>query len=342
MDKLKVAVVGIGHLGQAHARVCSELPDVELVAVADPVPDRAGPLAEKFRCRYEPDYRALPDLGVQAVSIVTPTVTHYEVAEFFISRGIPALVEKPMTACSAEGRKLVELARARSGLLQVGHIERFNPAVMALDQYRFRPRYIEAVRVAPISFRSLDVGVVMDLMIHDIDIVAHFARSSVASLQAVGVNVVGAHEDIANARLTFKNGCVATLTASRVATKAERRVRIFAENAYYTLDYMRRKANIYEKAPDLMKMAATFDWRRLGAAEIAELREHFIGKLVTEKDVTYEDHEPLKKEWEYFVRSVLTGEPPLVTGEEALAAIEVAEWIVRDIGDFIQRARDNP
>jgi len=225
--KLKVAAVGVGHLGQHHARIYSTLQSVELVAVVDTdekvlteVSQRTG--APAFR-----DYRAIIDL-VDAVSIAVPTVGHYAIARDFLEAGKSVLVEKPMTASLFEARSLVELAARRKAVLQVGHIERFNPAYMAIRKYKVQPKFIEVHRLSPFKFRSADIGVVLDLMIHDIDLVLSLVNSRVRSVEAMGVSVVGGHEDVANARISFECGCVANLSASRVSYENVRRMQLWS------------------------------------------------------------------------------------------------------------------
>src|SRR4051794_28120521 len=221
VNRLRVGVVGVGHLGQHHARVLASMPDAELVAVADSRLDQADAVATRCGCAAAADYREL--FGkVDAVSIAVPTFLHREVAGAFLSRGIPAMVEKPLAGSLAEAEALVSLARGGGVVLQVGHIERFNPALSALSQLAIRPKYITAERLSTYTFRSTDIGAVLDLMIHDIDLVLSLIPAPVRSVSAVGVCLFGEHEDVANARIEFDDGAVANLTASRASYAAMR------------------------------------------------------------------------------------------------------------------------
>jgi predicted dehydrogenase len=216
-------------MGRLHARVYSQMPQVRLVAVSDANPDAAGAAADEFGCRAASGIdELLPQ--VKAVSIAVPTRFHADTAEACIRRGVACLVEKPL-AKDVEGRRIADAARRHGVTVQVGHIERFNPALRAMRNLEVAPRFIESIRISPMTFRSIDVGVVLDMMIHDIDIVLMLAQSPVRDIQAVGVSVIGQHEDICNARLTFENGCVANVTASRLALKTERKLRVFSSEA---------------------------------------------------------------------------------------------------------------
>ena len=210
------------------------------MAVVDANPDVRAKAAEQWKVPTYADPAELP-ADVEAVSVAVPTALHHAVALPLLRRGVSVLVEKPMVRTLEEGRDLIAAAEASGAVLQVGHVERFNPAVRALERHRIRPRFIEAARVAPFSFRSADVGVVLDLMIHDLDIVLHLAGSEPVRVEAVGVPVLTAHEDIANARIVFANGCVANLTASRVATKTERKLRVFSPDSYLVVDFGKRE-----------------------------------------------------------------------------------------------------
>ena len=227
MTRLRVGVVGVGHLGQHHARILTTIPGVELVGVSDADLDRATLVAAKCATTAVPDYRQLLD-AVDAVTVAVPTVMHREVAGAFLARGIATMVEKPMAGSLAEAEQLTSLARARGAVLQVGHIERFNPALRALDQLPIRPKYITAERLSLYTFRSTDIGVVLDLMIHDIDLLLSMIAAPVRSVAAVGLSLFGEREDVANARIEFEDGSVANLTASRASYAAVRKMRIWA------------------------------------------------------------------------------------------------------------------
>ncbi len=227
MTRLRVGVVGVGHLGQHHARILAKLPGVELIGVADADGDRAAEVAARCATTALHDYRRLLDI-VDAVTVAVPTVMHREVAGVFLARGIATLIEKPIAGSLAEAEQLTTLARARGAVLQVGHIERFNPALRALDQMPIRPKYIAAERLSTYTFRSTDIGVVLDLMIHDLDLLLSMIAAPVRSVAAVGLSLFGEREDVANARIEFEDGSVANLTASRASYAAMRKMRIWA------------------------------------------------------------------------------------------------------------------
>ena len=250
MKKLNVAVIGVGALGSRHASIYSNLSDVNLLGVCDIDRARVGEMAKTLDTAPFITHQDLLDKDkVDAVSIVTPTSSHYQIAREFLSNGINVLIEKPITKTLPQAEELINLAREKGVTLQVGHVERFNSAVGRLKKMANRPRFVEVHRLGPYTPRVKDVGVVLDLMIHDVDILLSIVGSEIERVQAVGVNVISPlHEDIANARLTFKNGCVANLTASRITEKAMRKIRIFQEDAYISLDYLNQSARIHRKA----------------------------------------------------------------------------------------------
>ena len=228
--KIRVGVAGVGHMGKEHARIYAELPEAELVGVHDSDPETARKISAKCKTRA---FASLDEMveAVEAASIVTPTTTHLAIAEPFLKKGKHVLVEKPIAMDTAEARKLVELAEEHGAKLAVGHVERFNPVLAALEERLGRPRFIEAHRLSPYPGRSTDIGVVMDLMIHDLEIILHLVRSPVTSVDAVGVPVLSKGEDIANARIRFANGCVANLTTSRISPEKLRKIRVFQDDA---------------------------------------------------------------------------------------------------------------
>lgn len=315
-------------MGSAHARVMSALPSARLVAVCDANAARAAEVGAKYSVEPFSDYRKLEG-RVDAVSVAVPTMAHAETALFFLERGVSVLVEKPMARDSAEARSLVDAAAKSGATLMVGHIERFNPAFMAIDEMGVQPLFIECDRISPFRFRSADVGVVFDLMIHDIDIILRLARSKVSRIDACGVAVIAGNEDICNARMVFENGVVANVTASRVATKAMRKIRLFSRDAYITIDTAARQAFIYRKSGKL-----TFDLAKAVASDKTSLAD-FAGvsfpELLDIKELKLDDHEPLHKELEAFVRAVETRTAPPVTGSDGLEAIETAEAVLRSV-----------
>jgi predicted dehydrogenase len=312
MEKMRVGVIGVGNLGQHHARVYTEIPGVQLVGVADSDLSRAKEVAGRHRgAAFYQDYRNLLK-EIQAVSIVVPTSRHYQVAMDCLQAGLHVLVEKPIAASEAQAEEMVRLAEARKLVLQVGHIERFNPAVRAAAGYISDPKFVEVIRIAPFGGRGTDVPVVLDLMIHDIDIILSFVGSDLERISAIGFALVSQKEDIANARLEFANGCVANVTASRISAKKERRIRLFQRQAYINIDYMKPEVKIYRLKGEPR-----------GMLDLAKMVEYFEPKM--------DRVEPLRAELESFVRSVREGRGPLVSGRDGLRALRVAVRIMKAI-----------
>ncbi|MGQ9622674.1 MAG: Gfo/Idh/MocA family oxidoreductase [Candidatus Caldatribacteriaceae bacterium] len=302
---VRVGVVGVGYLGQHHARVYSELPGVELVGVVDINRERAKEVARRYSTTPFFDYRDL--FGrVDAVSIAVPTVLHRTIAGHFIEEGVNILVEKPVTTTLEEAKELMEMAARKNVILQVGHIERFNSAVVELAKIVDNPIFIDCCRMGPYVNRNTDVGVVLDLMIHDIDIVMSIVRNSVVKVTAFGRSVLSRQEDIASAQLVFQNGCIASLTASRVTRKKIRRMEITQVDSFISIDYLEQELAVYRKAS-------------------SPLPQLLIEKPMMQKG------EPLRLELEHFVRCVRNGEKPLVGLEEGKNALEVALRILEEI-----------
>jgi len=335
MDKLRVGVVGVGHLGQHHARIYSTLPGVELVGVVDADAEQARRVADKLGCKVVAGAEALAG-QVDAVSVATPTVAHLKVARLFLERGAAALVEKPLAPNVAEAQEMVDLARSRGATLQVGHIERFNPAVRAALDLGVKPVFIESHRMSPFRFRSVDVGVVFDLMIHDIDLVLRFVGAEVESVDAAGAPVISPSEDIASARLSFANGCVANLTASRVSMKSMRKTRLFSRDRYVSIDSEAKETVVCRKSPRFEETAARLRQRDAGA--LAELKALAFGDLVNVEKLKLPDVEPLKAELESFVAAAREKRAPEVTGEDGLRAVRTAAQIVELIQGRLRRA----
>ncbi|HUS47515.1 MAG TPA: Gfo/Idh/MocA family oxidoreductase [Phycisphaerae bacterium] len=325
----RVAVVGVGRMGKLHARVLSEMKDAELVCVVDTDEAAARALARQRNCKAFTDPADAVGL-VDAAIISVPTLGHVEAARPFVAAGKPVLIEKPFTDDPAAGEALIRLAESTGASVQVGHTERFNPAVVAIRRHDIRPKFIEAHRISPFTFRSADVGVVLDVMIHDIDLVLMLAGGKVASVWAIGVNVIGEHEDICNARLIFDNGCVANITASRLAIKTERKMRIFSEQAYLSVDYAKKVGIVIRKDQnlDLIQMARDMD-----VEDIAELAESvdYTKLLKVEQLVVDDSTEPLRKQAEAFRDTVVKGAPPVVPAADGLAAVRVARQIIESI-----------
>ena len=302
-QRVKVGVAGVGHMGKEHARIYSELQEAELVGVHDSNPDTARKIAAKCKTRAFGSLEEMVD-AVDAASIVTPTTTHLAIAEPFLKRGKHVLVEKPIAMDTAEARKLVDLAEKHGAKLAVGHVERFNPVLVALEERLGRPRFIEAHRLSPYPGRSTDIGVVMDLMIHDLEIILHLVRSPVTSVDAVGVPVLSKGEDIANARIRFANGCVANLTTSRISPERLRKIRVFQDDAYLSLDYMKQEGEIYKRLD---------------------------GKITRDK-IPVMKGEPLKNQLAEFVMNVRENTDPRVAGAHGFEALKLASQICGQIG----------
>ena len=326
---LPVGVIGCGRMGLLHARVYSQMPQVRLVGLFDADRDVALAARDKHGGEVFDSVAAMAE-QVRAVTIAAPTQFHASLAEPLLKRGVACLIEKPLAKDVDEARQIVKWSKEHNAVVQVGHIERFNPIVRSMSKISVEPRFIEVIRISPLTFRSIDVGVVLDIMIHDIDIVLRLARSKVARIDAVGVSVIGGPEDICNARLTFENGCVANLTASRLALKTERRLRVFSADAYVSLDYQKKYGIVARKTKNLAAIRDAVAKARAG--EIEDLSQLNFAELVNIEELTIDDTEPLRAELDSFVNSVVTGAPPEVPAEDGLAAVETATRIVEAIG----------
>jgi predicted dehydrogenase len=313
MRTLRVGVIGVGHLGQHHARLYATLPGSKLVGVTDHDPKRAQTIADKHGTRLYPDVAALL-AEIDAVSIAVPTSAHHAVAKLCLNAGVHVLVEKPITVTLAEASELIELAHHRGCVLQVGHIERFNPAIRAVRSEIKSPGFIECHRLSPYGDRGTDVDVVLDLMIHDLDMVLSFNPGGVEEVRAAGVPVLSSTIDIANARIAFTSGCVANFTASRVSTTRMRKLRLFQRDAYLSVDYQARQAAILR--------------RQLGTNQRPEI---FMEPAKTI------DEEPLKLELEAFLHAIASRTPPVVSGEDGAAALALAHQVLASVGSFVER-----
>lgn len=302
MKTVRVGVVGTGSMGMNHVRVYSELAGCKLAAVYDANPSSAEAAGKKFRVPVARSLAEFADL-VDAATICTPTVTHHEIGMALLDRGKHLLVEKPIADNPRDARELATRAQEKGCVLQVGHIERFNPALQALEAKLKNPRFLEVTRLSPYPNRSMDIGVVLDVMIHDIEIILHLVRSPIVSMDPVGVAVISRGEDIANVRFRFENGCVANVTASRISSDKLRKIRVFQEDAYLSLDYMKQDGVMYRLAD---------------------------GKIVRES-VEVVKGEPLRNQLESFVACARDGLQPKVSGQAAAAALDIALEITRQI-----------
>lgn len=323
--RLRVAVVGVGHLGKEHARILAGLPEVELVGVADANFELAQAVAQRLGTKAFHEFQPLVHL-VDAACIVTPTTTHAAVAAEFLRHGIPLLVEKPLAASLTDADLLVHLAERHDGLLQVGHIERFNPAFEELQSRPLQPKWIRAQRIGPFSGRSTDIGVVLDLMIHDLDLILALAKAPVGSVEALGLSVFGGHEDVANARLHFTNGCVADVTASRVSPVAQRTMQIWAPEGYVEADFAQRKLTMMQPSATVRQHG--LHPARLDPASRSRLRDELFTRHLETAKIDGQAQDQLTCELAHFLHCVRTGQRPRVTGADARNAIAVAERIL--------------
>ncbi len=333
-EKIRVSVVGTGSLGKEHARIYAGLAaagKVHFSGLCDAVPERARALADKYGVKAfgtPEEATAASD----ALSIVTPTTTHFELAEALLRHGKHLLVEKPMTDSAAQAAQLVQLAQQHNCVLQVGHVERFNPVFNYLQTVATDPRFIEAHRLSPYPARSTDIGVVLDLMIHDLDVVLAFVKAPVTSVDAVGIPVLSNSEDIANARLRFASGCVANLTASRISPERMRKIRVFSGGtgpSYISLDYRVQEGFIYRLARDSEPESSLL--KKLLHSKESTIVSEFAGKRIVREPVPIAKDEPLRLELSHFVECVRAHRTPVVSGESAKRALDLALEITAQI-----------
>lgn len=307
MEKLRCAVIGVGYLGKFHAEKYTLLDQTKLVAVVDADETRSSQIAAQLRCDAYADYRKL--LGkVDAVSIVTPTTSHFDVAKFFLENGVSCLIEKPITTTVDEAEALIRVAGLTGAMIQVGHLERFNGAIMAVKPSVKKPKFIESHRIAPFNLRAKDVNVVLDLMIHDIDLIRYLTESEITHVVASGAPVLTQEIDIANARIEFANGAVANVTASRAGSKQERKMRIFQEDAYFSVDLQEKSYSVYKKG----------------------IGEMFPGIPAVEKQsFHFPDCDAIKLEIQAFAEAILNKTQPAVTAEDGKMALQIAQQITK-------------
>ncbi len=328
MSKLRLAVVGAGHLGRIHARIASTVEGVELVGVVDPVAENRAQVADETGAPAFSDLHELFGLADAAV-VATPTTTHIDVAKELLQGGLHLLIEKPLTTTVAEADELVTLAKRQQLTLQVGHVERFNPGLTSVQDKLSDPKYIEARRCSGYTFRSTDIGVVLDLMIHDIDVVLSLVQSPLQKVEALGVSVLGDLEDMVNARLTFASGCVANLTASRVSHTAERAMQVITPTCAATIDFAERRSSLIEPTEQILMRE--FDANTLGNDEKSHLRDHLFTDLLARRDLPALDVNAIEQEQLDFVGAIRTGTNPQVTGHAGREAVAVAEAILQEV-----------
>jgi predicted dehydrogenase len=318
-DKLKAAVVGVGHLGQHHARIYAQMKGVDLAWVVDIDGSRAKSVARRCKTKALTRYRQIDD-ALDAVSIAVPTHSHFEVAQYFLARGINVLLEKPIAKSLEEAEQLAELAEKSGAILQIGHVERFNPAVAALTRRVKSPKYIESHRLGPFAARGTDVDVILDLMIHDLDVILSLTASPLCRVQAVGVPIVSEHVDIANVRLEFEDGCVANMNTSRVSLTKMRKIRIFQQDAYFSLDCAKQE---------------------LIAIRLHKTTPSRLPRLpfkITREKVRIKKQEPLRLELESFIQCIKQKKQPLVSAQQGIQALEVAQRINAEIRQALQKS----
>ncbi|HTU16746.1 MAG TPA: Gfo/Idh/MocA family oxidoreductase [Gemmataceae bacterium] len=325
MSRLRVGVVGVGHLGKEHARILATLPEVKLVGVADPNVSQVEAVAQRCGTRAFTDHHALLSL-VDAAVIAAPTSHHAALAADFLAHGLPLLVEKPMASTVRQAEEMIELAERHGTLLQVGHIERFNPAFEELRRYPLQPKFITCERYSGFSGRSTDIGVVLDLMIHDLDLVLALVQAPVRTVEALGVAVLGGNEDLAQARVTFTNGCVADLKASRVHPTPVRCMHVFGPEGFAGVDFARRHLTLMQPSEHLQHRR--LDSRHLDAATLASLKTELFGRHVQVQELDCNAGDQLTRELQEFLQCVRTGRRPRVDGTSGRDALALAGRIL--------------
>ncbi len=317
---LRVGVIGVGHLGQHHARIYHQIEECQLTGIADIDGQRADELAKLYNSRAYTDYEELIPL-VDAVSIAVPTSLHFQVAKAFLAAGKDCLLEKPITSTMDQGTEIVRLAKENDLIFQIGHLERFNPAILAVEEKIHQPMFIESHRLAPFVDRGTDVDVVLDLMIHDIDIILSLVQSKVTKIDAAGVPVITHTTDIANARLEFASGCVANVTSSRVSMKRERKIRIFQKDTYFSIDYANSRINSCELKPKMESEGKGFPTK------------------VVQQEILCQKEEPLKSQLMSFLDAVKARTRPKVSGDDGLEALRIAQKIKDVMSIHFQHAK---
>ena len=328
MNKLRLAVIGAGHLGRFHAKLLAAADDVDFVGVVDPLPAARENVATECGVWAFADHREIVD-GLDGAIVATPTKYHHQVAMDLLRRGISVLVEKPMATTVSECDELIAVARRKGAVLQVGHIERFNPALTAAMPYLREPKYIESVRAAGFTFRSTDIGVVLDLMIHDLDIAMALAGAPVKNVQALGMAIVGKHEDVAQARLEFENGCVANLSASRVSPSTKRQMQVWGQHAYGTVDFADRTVTLVRPSEAILRRR--IDVEALSRDERAELKDRLASDHLPVEMITVESRNAMADEQRDFVECVRDRRSPRVSGEAGRDVVAVAGQILEEI-----------
>ncbi len=333
MEKVKVGVIGVGHLGKHHARVYSQIPEAQLIGIHDTDSGKAQKVAAEFNTRYFDDLNDFLK-AIDAVSLVVPTTFHYSLACDVLGCGKNLLVEKPIAETVKQAEELVSLARTKKLILQVGHIERFNPAFKAIESLELEPRFVESHRLAQFNPRGTDVAVILDLMIHDLDLILSLVKSEVRRIDAAAVSVISDSEDIANARLTFANGCVANITSSRISARPLRKMRLFQKNSYVSLDFLERSVEIYR----LVDTNSVSEGEKEQKTVVGNLPTGEVGKTIIYEKPEIEKGDMLTSEIESFLDAVKNRAKPKVSGEDGKRALEVALEIVNKAKEHRERS----
>lgn len=328
MDKLRIAVIGAGRMGGFHAQKLATMPDVELVAIVDPFEENARRVAQACNTRSLTDHEPLLD-GLDAAVVAAPSGLHHSIGQSLLARGIHVLVEKPMCVTSRTADELVEASRESGAVLHTGHVERFNPAFIAARDRITAPKYIDATRTSPFTFRSTDVGVVFDMMIHDIDLVLGLVQSSVRKVDALGLAVIGEFEDVANARIEFENGCVATLSASRVSFESVRRMQVWSREAFASIDFASRKTTVVRPSSTILHRR--FNLAALRAEEVEHLKKHLFDEHLPSEQLEFDPVDALTLELRRFIDCIRTPQARLDTRNSGRDAVALAEEIVEKI-----------
>ena len=323
MEKVKTGVIGVGHLGRHHARVYSQVPEAQLVGVHDTDSEKGQKVAMEFDTKY---FENLSDLleRIDAVSLVVPTTFHYALAIDILDRGKNLLIEKPITETVKQAEEILSLAKAKNLILQVGHIERFNPAFKMIENLALEPKFIESHRLAQFDPRGTEVAVILDLMIHDLDLILTLVKSEVKSIEAAGVSVISDSEDIANARLTFESGCVANITSSRISARPLRKMRLFQKNSYISLDFLQRSVEIYK----LMDVGSIPKEEKDKKTLVGNIPTGEVGKTIVYEKPEIKSEDMLTSEIKSFLDAVKNRTHPKVSGEDGKRALKLALEIV--------------
>lgn len=336
MKQVKVGVIGVGHLGKLHASLYKDVPDAELVGIYDTDEKKCKSIAEELKVRAFHNLVQMFE-AVEAVNIVTPTTTHYDIASQALSLEKHVFIEKPITKTEQEGTELIRLARSKDRIIQVGHIERFNAAMLALNDVPLEPLFIETHRLASFNPRGTDVAVILDLMIHDLDLILHIVKSKPVKISASGVGVISSNIDIANARIEFENGCVANITASRLSAKKMRKMRIFQKNAYISMDFSEGFSEIFYIPGENQE---PFHDGTL-AISLGQLEEGANKREIKYNRLERKNVNPLKMELSKFVESINNGLEPAVSAEDGLEALKLANLVMEEVGHHQQIVEKN-